>query len=81
MWDYLHCAAAEFSVPLFLQDRPVNLACGHIGMSVQALIDKPLIVSQIQICLRTVVRDKHLPVLNRIHCSRVYINAVSYTHL
>ena len=48
---------------LFLQNIPVNLSRRQITEAVQIFIDKALVMPQIQICLRTVFRHVHFPVL------------------
>ena len=72
--DHLYGASAEIAPPFLLQDRPVDLACGHIGILCEALVDKALIVAQIQVRLRPVVCDKDLSVLYRVHGSRVDVD-------
>ena len=74
MWDNLYSSSAKISSTLFLQDTPVNLTCGHIGILCQTLIDKSFIVAKIQIGLCAVVCYKHFSMLYRIHGSRVNIN-------
>ena len=81
MGDYLYRSPAEISVAFFLQNRPVDLSCSHIGVPVQAFINKPLVMSQVQICFRPVVGDKDFTVLNGIHCTRIDIDVgIEFLH-
>ena len=73
MWNHLNRAAAVIAVALLVQNRPVHLSAGDIGIMVQALVDEALIMSEVQIRLRAVVRDKHLAVLNRVHRAGIHI--------
>ena len=73
MRDDLHGASAVITMSFLINDRPVDLAGSHIGIVIQAFINEPFIVAQIQICLRSVVRDKNLTVLDRIHRARVHV--------
>ena len=72
--NHLYGAPAVISVTLFLQNRPVNFTGGHVGIFIQAFINKSLIMTEIQVCLRTVVGNKNLAVLNGVHRTRVYID-------
>ena len=72
--DHLHGASAEIAPPFFLQYGPVNFSGSHIGVLCKALIDKALIVTQIQVCLRPVVCDEDFSMLHRIHGARVNVD-------
>ena len=74
MGDHLHGSASIIPAALFLKNRPVDLPRRHIGIPIQTLVYEPLIMTQIQIGLRTVVRHIDFPVLDRVHRSRVNIN-------
>ena len=81
MRNDLHGSPAVITVTLFLQNRPVHLPGRHIGIFVQALINKTLIMSQIQVCLRSVIRDIYFSVLNGIHGSRINIDVrIKFLH-
>ena len=81
MRNYLDGSSAVISPPLLLQHGPVNLSGGHIGILIQALIDESLIMSQIQIRLRSIVGDEYLAVLDRIHGSRIHIDiGIEFLH-
>ena len=71
--DDLHRAPQKVAPPLLAQDLPVDLAGGYGGVSVQIFVNEPLIVAQIQIRLRPVVGDEHLPVLIGAHGPRVHV--------
>ena len=45
MGDHLDSASAEISPPFLLEDRPVDLSGGHIGILGKALVDKSFIVA------------------------------------
>ena len=74
MWDDLNRATAIIAAALLIQNRPVNLSGCNIGLLRQALIDKTLIVSQIKVCLSTVVGNENFAVLYRVHGSRIDID-------
>ncbi len=79
--DDLYSTAAVIAPALLLQDGPVYLAGGNVGVLVQAFVDKTLIMSQIQICLSAVIRDEDFAVLHRIHGSRVDVDIrVEFLH-
>ena len=81
MGDHLHGAAAVVSPALLLENGPVHLSRGDIGILAQALVDEALIMSQIQIGLRPVVGDEYFPVLDGIHGAGVYINVgIEFLH-
>ena len=56
MRDYLYGSSAIISTTFFLQNGPVNLTGCHIGIFVKAFINETLIMSQVQIGFRTVMR-------------------------
>ena len=74
MRNYLYGTPAEIPVTFFLKNRPVNLTGCHIGIFIKTLINESLIMSQIQVCLCTIVCYKNFSVLNRVHCSGVDID-------
>ena len=73
--DDLHRAPAEVAAALALEHRAV-----HAGRTVtfetprQALVDEALIVAEVQVGLRAVVRDEHLAVLDRVHRAGVDVD-------
>ena len=74
MGDNLYGASAEISATLFLKNAPVYFTCGDIGVLGQALINKTLIVTEIEIGLCAVVGDEYFTVLNRVHGARVDVD-------
>ena len=59
---------------LLVEHRPIDLAARDIRALCEVDIDKALIVSEIEIRLRPIVRDKHLAVLIRTHRPRINID-------
>ena len=81
MGDHLNGAAAIIAPPFFLKNGPVYFSRGHVGVFVQIFINETLIVAKIQIGFRTVLGDKHFPVLDRVHGSRINVNiGIKFLH-
>ena len=57
-----------------VQYVPVHLAGGQVGVFVQILVDKALVVAQIQIGLSAIVGHEHLTVLQRAHGAGIHIH-------
>ena len=74
MGDDLYSTSAVITTTLLLQYGPVYLTGGNIGIFIQILIDKTLIMSQIQIGLRAILRDEYFAVLYRVHGAGININ-------
>ena len=74
MRNNLYGSSAKISMTLFLKYRPVYLTGCHVGIFIQTFIDKSLIMTKIQVCLRTVIGYKNFSMLDRIHCSRINID-------
>ena len=74
MGNHLDRLAQIIAAALLVQDIPVDLTRGEVGVFVQIFIDKPLIMSQIQVSLRAVFRHKYFAVLVRTHGSRIDID-------
>ena len=74
MGDYLNGAAAEVSAALFVENGPVDLSCGHIGIPGKAFIDKALVVAKVQVCFGAVISHKHFSVLDRVHGAGVNVD-------
>ncbi len=72
--DDLHRGAQVLAPALLVEDVPVDLAGGEIGEAVQILVDKALIVAQIQIGLRPVLGDVDLPVLVGTHGAGIHVD-------
>ena len=71
--DDLHRPPQIVPRPLPVEHVPVDLPGGHGGVEGQVLVYKPLVVAQVQVGLRPVVGDEHLPVLVGGHGARVHI--------
>ena len=81
MRDNLYRTSAEISPALFVKNGPVNLSGGNVGILGQALIDKTFIMSQIQVCLCTIVCNKDFSVLDWVHGTWVNIDIwVKFLH-
>ena len=74
MRDYLHGFAEIIAVALFIEYVPIYLTRRKIGILIELYINKSLIVSKIEICLRSVLRDVHFSVFQRIHSAGVYVD-------
>ena len=70
----LHRGTQIVAPALPVEHGPVDLAGGNGAVAAQVLVHKPLVVSQVQIRLRAVLRDEHLAVLIGAHGSRVHID-------
>ena len=79
--DHLDSASAEVSPTFLLQDGPVDLSCGYVGVFCKAFINETFIMTQVKIGLRTVIGDKDFAVLNRIHGAGVNVDVgVEFLH-
>ena len=74
MRDYLYGSSAIISTAFFLQNGPVNLTGCHIGILCQTFVDEALVVTEIQIGFRSIIRYEHFTVLNRVHGSRINVD-------
>ena len=70
----LYCLPKIGSFPLLVDDRPVDLSGRHIVGLGHMHAQKPLIMTEIQIGLGTVVRHVALSVLVRIQSSRIDVD-------
>ena len=73
MRNDLHRSAAVIAPALFIQNGPVYFARRYIGIVVQTLVDKALVVAKVQVCLRPVIGHKDFPVLDGVHGAGVHI--------
>ena len=81
MGDYLDGSSAVIAPALLVEYGPIDFSCGYIGILIETFINESLVMSQIQVCLRTVVSHKDLPVLDGIHCSWIYIDVwIEFLH-
>ena len=74
MRNNLDCRAQVFSSSFFIKDIPVNLSGGQIRIFIQILVDKSLIMSEVEICFGAVLRNVYLAVLVRAHGAGIDIN-------
>ena len=72
--DDLHRGAEILAAPLLVQHVPVDLARGEIGVFVQILVDEALVVAEVEVGLRAVLRDVDLAVLIGAHGAGVDID-------
>ena len=67
MRDHLHRLAEILAVTLLIEHIGVDLACREVAVFVQILVDKTLIMTEIEIGLGAVLGHIHLAVLVRAH--------------
>src|SRR5579864_449223 len=67
-------AAEEVAATLAANDGRVDLACGDVGQPRQVFVDEPLVMSQVEVGLRTIVSHEHLAVLVRRHRARIDVD-------
>ena len=72
--DDLDGRTQVFAPAFLIQNVPVDLTCGKIGILVQVFVDEALIVPQIQIGFRAVFGDVNLSVLIGAHGARIHID-------
>ena len=73
MGDDLDRAPQVVPPALPVEDIPVHLAGGDGGVDGEIFVNEPLIVAQIQVGLRPVIGDEHLPVLIGAHGPGVHV--------
>ncbi len=71
--DRLDGTTQEIAPPLFLDDGLVYLTGGHGTEAGEVLIDEALVVSQVEVSLRTVAGDEYFAVLVRRHGAGVNV--------
>jgi len=74
MGDHLHRFAEEFAFSFSGDDIIIDAAGGDVVGLGGADVQKPLIMTQIEVCFRPVVGYEAFPVLVWVEGSRVYIN-------
>ena len=72
--NYLHCLAEVCAFALLGDDRVVYLSCGNVVGFGSAYAQKPFVMSQIEVCFRSVIGDIAFPVLVRVQCPRVNVD-------
>ncbi len=73
MGNDLHRAPQIVPRALAVEHVPVHLARGNGGVDAEVFVNEPFVVAQVQIGLRAVVGDEHLPVLIGAHGARVHV--------
>ena len=74
MRNYLYRRSEILASSLLVKYIPIYLTCGKVGELVKVFIDESLIVSEVKICLGSVVRNINLTMLVRAHCSGIHID-------
>ena len=72
--DYLNSVSEIFAAAFFVQNVPIDLACGKIGKLIQVFVNKAFVVSEIKIGFSAVSGDEHLAMLVGTHCTGIYID-------
>ena len=72
--NHLDGGAQILPLALLVQNIPINLAGGQVGIFIEVFVNEALIVAQVQVRLRAVLGDIDLAVLIRAHGARVYID-------
>ena len=72
--DDLHGMTLILTVTLLVQNGPVHLTGGDIAPVIQGLVDEALVVTEVEVGLRTIIRDKDLAVLVRTHRARIDVD-------
>ena len=73
MRNYLHRTAEIIAPTLFLYHGLVNTPRRNIVRLRRSHVREPLIVSQIEVCLRTVLRNVALAMFIRVKRTRIYV--------
>ena len=73
MGNDLNGLAAIHALALVGDHFPVHASGGQVGVLAQGLVNKALVVPQVQVCFRAVVGNEYLAVLYRVHGARVHI--------
>ena len=70
-----------FTTTFALDDAGIDLTGGDVGGLRQVDVEKTLVVSDVEVGLGSVISDKHLTVLERVHRSRVDVEIrVEFLH-
>ena len=72
--NHLDSRTEIFPSPFLIEHIPVDLARGEVRILIQILVNKPFVMSQIQICLRPIFRNEDLPMLVGAHCTCIYVD-------
>ena len=74
MGDHLYGFPQILAPALLVQHVPVDLAGGEVGEFIEVLVDETLVVAQIKVSFRAVLRDVDLPMLVGTHGARVDVD-------
>ena len=74
MGNYLNCRAKIFATSFLVKNIPINLTCCEVRIFVQVLVDKPFVMSEVEVGFSTVLGNVNLAVLIRAHSARVNID-------
>ena len=74
VWDDLHGVSLILAVALLVQNGPVHLSGGDIASMIQGLVDETLVVTEIEVGFRTIIRDENLTMLDRVHRTRIDVD-------
>ena len=74
MGNNLHGFSEIFPLALLVEHVPIHLSRREIAVLVEIFVDKPLVVPQIEVGFRAVLRHINLSVLIRTHCARVHVD-------
>ena len=72
--NHLDRRAEIFAAPLLLDHRIVDLARRDVVGALEILVDEALVVAEIEVGLRPVLRDEDLAVLVRVHRPRIDVD-------
>ena len=72
--DDLHGRPEVIPPPLAGYDLPVDAPRRHVGEPAQVLVEKPLVVAEVEVRLGPVLRDEDLAVLVGVHRPRVHVD-------
>src|SRR3989454_11970299 len=71
--DDLHGLPEVVAATFLVDHRAVHLPGGDVVVPCQVHIEEAFVVAEVQVDLRAVVEDEHLPVLVRVHRARIDI--------
>ncbi len=72
--DHLHGAAEVIPAPLLVDDALVDLAGGEVVELLHLRGDEALVVAEVEVGLRAILRHEHLAVLERRHRARIDVD-------
>ena len=72
--NHLNSFAEVLALALLCEHIGIDLARGEVGVFVQILVDKTLVMSEVKVCFRAVLGDINLAVLIRAHGAGVNVD-------